>query len=147
MSIGFTERKIIYFNGNNDRPVVVSNGPEIPVEALTEGRTGLKEGDVFQVTRDKILVVARNKDGLTLEFFNSNGECVSSYSFEGVKKLRVEKYFSIISVPYKDGYLALTSNGENKGIYRLITEREEEEDIIGEDENGKVVILASVHVY
>lgn len=147
MSAIFTGRRIIYSRGKDGKPVVVCNGPEIPVETLTEGRTCLKEGDVFQVTRDKILVVTKGEDGLRLEFFNSEGKSFNQYTFTGVKTLRIEKYFSIISVPYMDGFLALTTNGENKGMFRVIEEREEEEDIIGENENGKIVILASIHVY
>ena len=130
------------YNDATKNPLYTGNPQE--VEKLSEGINILKDGQTFQVSDKTILAVEVENEKLHIFFINQEGKEVSDIIFENMKELEVEKIISILSIKYKGGITAVTTKGESKGKFFSVLRREEEEDIIGETDDG-IEILASIH--
>lgn len=135
----FTTR-VCAFNGEK----LICEGQPQEMEKLSEGRNVLKAGQVLKVSDKMILSVMLDKADLHLLFIRETGELANDITFPEVKELEVEKIISILSAFYGGKYMGITTKGALLGDFLSIERREEEEDIIGETDQGYTV-LASVH--
>ena len=130
------------YNDATKNPLYTGNPQK--VEKLSEGINILKDGQTFQVSDKTILAVEVENEKHHIFFINQEGKEVSDIIFENMKELEVEKIISILSIKYNGGFTAVTTKGESKGKFFSVLRREEEQDIIGETDDG-IEILASIH--